>query len=75
MQLTGTILTNLVEDPPSIIPVKFGQNPISGVRGEVVDARTDARTPGRWATDNGPSQKLILSTLCLGELKCVPLMR
>jgi len=23
----------------------------------------------RWATDNGPSQKLILSTLCSGELK------
>ena len=31
---------------------------------EIVDARTDART-----TDNGPSQKLTLSTLCSGELK------
>jgi len=27
------------------------------------------RTDGRWTTDNGPSQKLTLSTLCLGELK------
>ena len=34
-----------------------------------VDARTDARTHGRWTTDNGPSQKLTLSTLCSGELK------
>jgi len=24
---------------------------------------------GRWTTDNGPSQKLTLSTLCSGELK------
>jgi len=29
----------------------------------------DARTHGRWTTDNGPSQKLTLSTLCSGELK------
>ena len=26
-------------------------------------------THGRWTTDNGPSQKLTLSTLCSGELK------
>ena len=32
-------------------------------------ARTDGRTDGRWTTDNGPSQKLDLSTLCSGELK------
>jgi len=25
-----------MEDHPGIIPVKFGQNPISGVRGDVV---------------------------------------
>jgi len=31
----------------------------------------DARTHGRWTTDNGPSQKLTLSTLCSGELKKV----
>jgi len=31
---------------------------------EIVDARTHART-----MDNGPSQKLTLSTLCSGELK------
>ena len=30
---------------------------------------THARTHGRWTTDNGPSQKLTLSTLCSGELK------
>jgi len=36
---------------------------------EIVDGRTDARTHGRWTTDNGPSQKLTLSTLCSGELK------
>ena len=28
-----------------------------------------ALTDGRWTTDNGPSQKLTLSTLCSGELK------
>jgi len=30
---------------------------------------THGRTHGRWTTDNGPSQKLTLSTLCSGELK------
>ena len=29
MQWTGTIWTTLKEDQPRIIPVKFGQNPIS----------------------------------------------
>jgi len=28
----------------------------------------DGRTHGRWTTDNGPSQKLTLSTFCSGEL-------
>ena len=36
MQLIGTVLTTLVEDHLGIIPVKFGQNPISAFRGEVV---------------------------------------
>jgi len=30
MQPTGTIWTTLVGDHPEIIPVKFGQNPMSG---------------------------------------------
>ena len=36
MQRTGTIWTTLKEDQPRIIPVKFGQNPISGLGGDVV---------------------------------------
>ena len=36
MQPTGTIWTTLIGDHPGIIPVKFGQNPMSGFRGEVV---------------------------------------
>jgi len=36
MQPTGTIWTTLVGDHPGIIPVKFGQNPMSGSRGEDV---------------------------------------
>jgi len=36
MQPTGTVKTILVEDHPGIIPVKFGQNPMSGFRGEDV---------------------------------------
>ena len=54
MQWTGTIWTTLKEDQPRIIPVKFGQNPICGLGGDVVwrnclwthactDGRTDAR--------------------------------
>jgi len=38
----------LVEDHPGIIPLKFGQNPISGFREEefkeIVDGWTDAQT-------------------------------
>ena len=33
---TGKIWTTLIGDHPGIIPVKFGQNPISGFRGDVV---------------------------------------
>ena len=36
MQWTGTIWTILKVDQPRIIPVKFGQNPISGLGGDVV---------------------------------------
>ena len=36
MQWTGTIWTTLKEDQPRIIPVKFGQNPIRGLGGDVV---------------------------------------
>ena len=36
MQRTGTIYTILKEDQPRIIPVKFGQNPICGLGGDVV---------------------------------------
>ena len=36
MQRTETIWTTLKEDQPRIIPVKFGQIPISGSGGDVV---------------------------------------
>jgi len=36
MQPIRTIWTTLVGDHPGIIPVKFGQNPMSGFRGEDV---------------------------------------
>ena len=36
MQPTGTVWTTLIGDHPGIIPVKFGQNPMSGFRGEDV---------------------------------------
>ena len=36
MQPAGTIWTTLVGDHPGIIPVKFGQNPMSSFRGEDV---------------------------------------
>ena len=36
MQPTGTVWTTLIGDHTVIIPVKLGQNPISGFRGDVV---------------------------------------
>jgi len=36
MQPTGTVRKTLIGDHPGIIPVKFGQNPISGFRVDVV---------------------------------------
>jgi len=35
MQPTGTIWNTLIGDHPGIIPVKFGQNPMSGFRGDI----------------------------------------
>jgi len=36
MQPTGTVWTTLIGDHPGIIPVKFGQIPISGSREDVI---------------------------------------
>jgi len=36
MQPTGTVWTTLIGDHPGIIPMKFGQIPISGSREDVV---------------------------------------
>ena len=36
MQWTGTIWTTLKEEQPKIIFLKFGQNPISGLGGDIV---------------------------------------
>jgi len=36
MQPTGTVCTTLIGDHPGIIPVKFGQIPISGSREDVI---------------------------------------
>jgi len=36
MQPIGTVCKSLVEDYPGIIPIEFGQNPISGLGEEVV---------------------------------------
>ena len=51
MQPTEVVWTTVVEEHLGIIPVKFGQNPMSGFRGEAVwmkglrrDARTDTLT-------------------------------
>ena len=69
MQPTKTDWTTLVGDFPGIISVKFGQNPISGSEEKLFKEIVGGRTHGRWTTDNGPSQKLTLSTLWSGELK------
>jgi len=36
MQSTGTVRTTLVEQHLGVIPLKFGNNSMSGFRGEVV---------------------------------------
>jgi len=48
MQPNGMVWTTLVEEHPRIIPVKFGQYPKSGFRGEVVCLCTHACT--HWRT-------------------------
>ena len=53
MQWTGTIWTTLKEDQPRIIPVKFGQNPISGLGGDVQKLWTDGRR--RWTVSDHKS--------------------
>ena len=35
MQPTGSVWTTLVEEYIEIIPVKFGQNPLSGLREDI----------------------------------------
>jgi len=59
MQPTETFWTTLVGDLPGIISVKFVQNPMSGVSGEVVwMKKVNARKHARRTTDNMVSQKL-----------------
>ena len=55
MQPTGTVWTNLIEEHLGIIPMKFGQNPMSGFREEVFwikknYAHTDALTDDEQMT-------------------------
>jgi len=56
MQPTGTVWTTLVGDHPRIIPVKFGQNPMSGFRGEDVSVKKFTHDARRRTTDKGQSQ-------------------
>jgi len=68
MQPTRTVGTTLVEEHIGIIPVKFGQNPMSSFRGEVVkrnywltNGRTDARTDdGQWAIAKAHIEHFVL---------------
>ena len=83
MQWTGTIWTTLKVGQPRIIPVKFGQNPISGLGGDVIwrnlftGACTDAHTDGwphygrqtKWDHKSSPYHYMT------GELKFVTLGR
>ena len=57
MQLTGMVWTTLVEEHLGIIPVKYGQNPMSGFRGEVVLMKklTHWRNDGRQTKDSHKS--------------------
>jgi len=56
MQPVRTIWTTLAGHHPGIIPVKFGQNPMSGFREEDVEVKqfTD---DGRRTTDEGRRTK------------------
>jgi len=54
MQLIRTIWTTLVGDHPGIIPVKFSQNPMSGLREE--DVLVKKRT--QKALGRSPEEKV-----------------
>jgi len=61
MQRTETVWATLVEDHPRIIPVKFGQNPMSGFREEVVWLKTFTHALTNWRTkDKGLSCDFVL---------------
>jgi len=60
MQPNGTVWTTLVGDHPGIIPVTFGKNPMSGLRGEVILMKENEHMHTQ-ATENIVSQKLTLS--------------
>ena len=51
MQPTGTVWTTLVEEHLGIISVKFGQNPMSGFRGEEYKR-------AQRALDSSPEEKV-----------------
>ena len=53
MQPTGTVWTTLVEDLLGIIPVKFGQIPMSGFRGEDVWVKKLTEDERRTTDDDG----------------------
>jgi len=55
MQPIRNIWTSLVGDHPGIIPVKFGQNPMSGFRGEDVYVNKRAQR----ALGRSPEEKVI----------------
>ena len=67
MQPTGTVGTILIEDHPGSIPVKFGQNPISGFRGDVGEGRELC-----YGLNNNFT-KMIYVFLCTGHFVMVPL--
>jgi len=66
MQPTGTVWTTWIGDHPGIIPVKFGQNPISVSEEmlckEIVDGRTHTRTmdDGQWAITKAHLEHFVL---------------
>jgi len=52
MQPTGKNWTTLVGDHPGIIPVKFGQNPMSGFREEDVQVKKFTHDERRTTDDD-----------------------
>ena len=65
MQPAGSVRTSLVDEHLGIIYVyvKFGQNPISGFRGQGVYVKTLMDDARRWTAAIGRPQLLTLSTL------------